>query len=121
MTGRKGWDIDLRDGKMAEGTIARLLGDCRIEVKTDEICRRTGKLFVEFQCRGKKSGLGVTTAAYWAFQYDDCKWLIVQTETVRRLATRAYKERFIANGGDEGASKGVLIPIKWFVETELKT
>jgi hypothetical protein len=22
MTGRKGWDIDLRDGKMAEGTIA---------------------------------------------------------------------------------------------------
>ena len=120
MTARKGWDIDLRDGKMAEGTIARLLGDSRIEVKPDEICRRTGKLFVEFECRGNKSGLSVTTAAYWAFQYDDCKWLIVQTSTVRRLATRAWKEKLIANGGDEGASRGVLIPIKWFVETELR-
>jgi hypothetical protein len=121
MTGRRGWDIDLRDGQMAESTLARLLGECRIEVKTDEICRKSGKLFVEFECRARKSGLAVTTAAYWAFQYEDCKWLIVPTATVRRLATRAFKERFIVNGGDEGASRGVLIPIKWFVETELKT
>lgn len=117
------WDIELsRDsyfakclkfGKHNEDLLKKILEELRIEVKTDKIYKTTGNLFVEFQSRGKSSGINKTTADYWAF----CLWseglklppfILVPTKELKKLIeTNKYKE---VKGGDNYTSLGYLIP-----------
>ena len=50
------WDIDLRDGKLGESKIAKLLHIETIEVKTDRRWMETGNLFIEESCFYQGSG-----------------------------------------------------------------
>lgn len=119
---------DLRDGQQAENEVAQLLAtrfgvaieqiersaskgfDLRIvplnrtfEVKNDLLAERTGNIAIEYECRGRASGLAATTADYWVYKFSGNYCLI---ETVR-----LNQELFIDNnfwkkvsGGDPGSS-----------------
>ena len=63
------YSYDLLLGQKGEGLLADILklkGD-KVEVKTDYKATRTGNLFIEYESRGKASGLSTSTADYWAF------------------------------------------------------
>ena len=71
------WDIDLRDGKLGESKIVKLLHIETIEVKTDRRWIETGNLFIEESCfyQGSgswaPSGIAVSKASHWAFVLDN--------------------------------------------------
>ena len=71
------WDIDLRDGKLGESKIVKLLHIETIEVKTARRWMETGNLFIEESCfyQGSgswaPSGIAVSKASHWAFVLDN--------------------------------------------------
>jgi hypothetical protein len=112
---RQGFDLDLRHGQAREDALVHTLLASHVEVKSDGMCRRTGNLFVEFRYRGAPSGVATTTAARWAFEFDDDCWLILPTTVVREAARRAFRENRYVIGGDFNQSEGALVPITWLM------
>jgi len=120
---RAGFDIDLRFGQEREGAFGKLLassGDS-VEIKSDQKCRRTGNLFVEYEQKGRPSGVSTTTASFWAFEFDDDCWVVVPTERLRLVARQAYRdESRRVLGGDFNRYRGVLVRIADLVRPRLR-
>jgi hypothetical protein len=84
------------------------------EIKTDVFCtkeRDTGNMFLEIECRGKKSGVMVTTADWFVTYYKHLNeiWYI----KTKNLLDLINKEQLhlVANSGDTGSNtKGYLLP-----------
>lgn len=112
---REGFDIDLRHGVAREDALVHVFLQAKVEHKCDEKARRTGNLFIEYRQKGRPSGIAVTTADWWAFEFDDETWLIVPTEKLKRLARLAYQQNRRAKGGDNNLYEGVLLPTEWLV------
>lgn len=77
----------------------------------------TGNIFIEFQCRGKDSGILVTTADYWVnlFNYFNEFWVI----PVHKLKKLIGENNFhtTERSGDDGSNTcGYLIPREKFKE-----
>lgn len=107
------FDLCLEFGEKYENEFQKIVESKQLEVKTDKICQRTGNVFVEFESRGKDSGLATTTAVYWVY----CLWSEVRKEqTYVFIPTRRLKKLIKQNnyremkGGDNWTSKGYLIP-----------
>lgn len=113
----RGFDLDLRFGTARENALRQVLGEVRVEVKSDRRARETGNVFVElFQAGGKQpSGLNVTEAEVWAFEVHDDRWVIIPTTHLRDLAARAWSENRWMRAGDNDNS-GVLVPVRWLVQ-----
>lgn len=86
----------------------------KYEVKTDVFCRPdldTGNIFIEFESRGKLSGISVTEAKWFVTYFKHLKELwYIQTEDLKVLLDE-NDFKTIEFGGDEGSNtKGKLIP-----------
>ncbi len=115
------FDIDLKYGQIYEKTLALILQDKTIEVKTErDTWKRTGNIAVELHNHNsdKPSGLSITKADYWAtVLVNDYK-----IESIHILPVKQFKERVkdivrngggkIVMGGDFKCSEMALIPIK---------
>ena len=83
------------------------------EVKTDDYCKignDTGNLFVEFECRGKESGISVTMSDWFVYYYLHLGeiWYI-RTNKLKDLIDN-NNFRVSKNSGDSGSNtKGYLI------------
>ena len=107
------FDLCLEFGEKYENEFQKIVESKQLEIKTDKICQRTGNIFVEFESRGKDSGLATTTAVYWVY----CLWsevrkeqtyVFIPTRRLKKLIKQGnYKEM---RGGDNWTSKGYLIP-----------
>jgi len=72
------WDIDLSVGNWAENLLVKVLQDAggHIEVKFDLQWKRTGNIFVEYECfyvnegKVKPSALSTSESEYYAFVLD---------------------------------------------------
>ena len=108
----------LRIGEVGERALAVELFGTRIEVKRDFGCwrrpPRSGRLAIEFEQASGPSGLAISDAHRWAFEYDDECWLLLPKERVRAIAAAAYRQNGATPMGDNG-NRGVLIPIEHFV------
>lgn len=107
--------FDLKLGQAEEIWLADLLRGKTVEVKRDFIASRTGNVFVEFQSRGKASGLATTRADFWAFILDGERVIIVPTQFLQQVARKAYKQGRTVRGGDNNTSEGVLVKIEELV------
>lgn len=116
---------DLKIGQEGESIIARLLTDATVEVKTDWIAARTGNVFIEYESRGKLSGLATTQAKFWAyiilkegtpretFSVDDIQdILFFKVEKIKDVCRNWLKTNPPKRGGDSNTSLGCLVPIK---------
>lgn len=84
------------------------------EVKTDVYClphSDTNNLFVEFECRGKDSGINVTEADYYVNYYPYLKevWFI-KTDKLKKLITNNEFEVKDFSGDSGSNTKGYVIP-----------
>lgn len=104
---------DLHVGEDAESWAAGLLGNAKIEVKTDSMAHTTGNVYIEVYSRGKASGISTTTADYWVYKIEATgSAIIVKTERLKELVKKYHKLNGFKKGGDNDSSLGVLIPIK---------
>lgn len=78
-----------------------------IEVKEDFLCKNTGNVAVEFECRGKKSGISVTEALFHVYKIHEPSgkigFYIMRTDTLKMLILNGKYHR-IVNGGDSGSN-----------------
>lgn len=89
------------------------------EVKTDLKVHSdpeidTGNLFVEFESRGKPSGISVVNSNYYIFYFPKIEqvWIIVTEDLKKLIETNNFK---IGIGGDNGSkTKGYLVNRKKF-------
>ncbi len=102
---------DLKVGQLHEKMLAGLLESKTIEVKRDFRASQTGKVFVEFFCRDKPSGISTTEADFWCFILDGETAIMLPTSKLERLANKAADNNQVVCGGDNNLSHGVLIEV----------
>jgi hypothetical protein len=71
------------------------------EIKTDLMCGYTGNFALEYECRGKPSGIVTTEADYWIYKLDDGFYQI-SVERLKYLIDEAKYFRMVS-GGDKGS------------------
>jgi hypothetical protein len=110
------FDIDLKYGKIREKRVADLLGKEQVEIKTERSWwRKTGNIAIEYEYRGKPSGIDKTEAKWWfhilELEKKEHCMLIFRVVRLKKIVKK-YKETHTKNIGDYNASKCVVIPIK---------
>jgi|TARA_B100000287_G_scaffold28684_1_gene27003 hypothetical protein len=111
---------DLKRGQEAEKWLGGLLEADTMEVKRDFIAHSTKRVFVEYECNGKPSGISTTEADMWAFVTDDCV-LITNTDRLKELAKQGLEKFGPKRGGDNNKSLGALVELKQLAEFSLVT
>tara|TARA_R110000868_G_scaffold203969_4_gene451924 strand:- start:4734 stop:5192 length:459 start_codon:yes stop_codon:yes gene_type:complete len=88
----------------------------KYEIKTDVYCKPTydtGNMFIEFECRGKASGILVTQANWFVMYYKHLKeaWYI-KTEDLKNIVENEDNNiRITQFSGDSGSNtRGYLVP-----------
>lgn len=107
---------DLKVGQMNEEWLGDLLQSKTIEVKRDFIASRTGRVFVEFFCRDKPSGIATTQAKFWAFILDDETVVLLPVKKLLALCYEAEEQGKVVYGGDNNLSVGALIELERLVK-----
>jgi len=116
---------DLKLGQQGETIIAELLNDATIEVKTDFIAAKTGNVYIEYQSRGKLSGIATSEAKYWIyiilkantprkhFNSKDIETILFfRIEDLKEKCRNWLRQNEPKKGGDYNSSLGCLISIK---------
>lgn len=120
---------DLALGQLGEGWVGKMLSSKTIEVKFDFACYRTGNFYIEYESRGKPSGIATTKADYWMLiastekgvelkkqlrdiEKDDVLYsIMLSTEQLKELCRTKYYRKNVS-GGDSNTSTGILIKLK---------
>jgi len=113
------FQYDLKFGKEGETEIAKLLNNSEVEVKRDRQTQKTGNLYIEYESRGKPSGIKTTKANKWAYILQDGCILIVDTELLKKALRYLIKARLCVkdmSGGDNNTSLGVLVSVERLME-----
>jgi len=94
--------------------------DIKYEIKTDVFCAPgfdSGNIFIEIECRGKKSGVEVTEAEWFVtyFQFFNEIWYIKTDDLKKLIEDNPFH---VGIGGDPGSkSTGYLIPREKFKDS----
>lgn len=107
---------DLEFGVLeGETWFEQIVSNKRFEVKTDRLSAKTGNIYIEYESRGKPSGIKTTQADYWVYKITEFKAIVIETEELKRVARQLIldgKARSNVKGGDNNTSLGVLVKIK---------
>ena len=102
---------DLSYGKKHEKLVMKSMEN--FELKTDRMAHKTGNGYVEFQSRGKDSGIRTSKSDTWIFKIvskGDRHLFSVQIPLTRlkKLVSTDYR---VVPGGDNLTSRGYLVPL----------
>lgn len=114
MNNDKRFDIDLEYGKVFEQKVADMLQNSKIEVKTErDKWKSTGNIVVEFESRGRPSGIATTEAEYWfhnlAVGNDIVMTLVFPVSKLRSYIAKNMPR--MVRGGDDNTSRMYLISL----------
>ena len=109
---------DLEVGNIGEKLLHQILHSEKIEVKRDSWIYRSGNIAIEFESRGKPSGIAKSIATWWAIilsgEYEDKYIILISSDKLKEIARIYYKKGNIKEMGDDNTSKAVLIPLNEF-------
>ena len=110
----KRFDLDLAYGQVFEQKVAEILGQSKIEVKTEkDKWKTTGNIVIEYESRGKPSGIITTEADYWLHNCaigDNIVFsLLLKVSTLRQYIAKQNPRS--VRGGDDMTSKLYLIKL----------
>ena len=101
---------DLKEGKLkGETKFHEMLSNSTIEVKYDKQTRTTKNVYIEFESRGKPSGIRTTEAEYWTYFIQDEMCLTIPTRRLKEKIIKLKPRKIL--GGDSNSSKGFLISV----------
>lgn len=113
---------DLKIGQEGENKLATILSSNTVEVKRDSWTYRSGNIAIEFESRGKPSGIRTSKADWWCFilsgGYKDQIIVLVSTKKLKQLFSKYFLMGYIKQMGDNNTSNSVLIPIKEIFNNE---
>mgnify|MGYP003625013420 FL=1 len=120
---RKKFDIDLSFGKVREKRVADMLQDKKIEVKSERgMWMRTGNIAIEYECRGKKSGIAATESDYWFHNLcvgdETFATLVFDVPSLKRIVNNLDEKRTVS-GGDNGAARMYLVNLQKLFSTDV--
>ena len=111
---------DLMLGQLKEQEIAQIFNNKKIEVKTDFLAQETGNIALEYESRGKPSGISVTEADYYAYCLPRANFqniiIFLEINELKRMAREYWSKGNIKKMGDENTSVSVLIPLNKLFE-----
>ena len=90
------------------------------EIKEDFLCGETGNTVVEYECRGKPSGIAVTKADYYIYKMHTKQGIRYIFHKTKDIIKMIDDEKYIrvVNGGDKNSnSMNYLFRYKAFVST----
>jgi hypothetical protein len=108
------FDLDLQYGVIYEEQVAEMLQNKKIEVKSErDLWKKTNNIAIEFESRGKPSGIMTTQADYWFHN------LVIEGEIVATLVfpvdkLKKYIKKYTpskVSGGDDNTSRLYLIKL----------
>ena len=113
------YDIDVEYGLIQERKIRDIFEKgSKIEVKAERgKWKNSGMIAIEIECKGRPSGLSITQADYWMHMLmkgDEMQMtLLFSVPKLKELVKKAIRmpATNIVYGGDNKASKLVLVPI----------
>ena len=116
----KGFDIDLKFGKMGEEFTSLVFeGNSKVEVKTErDIWVRTGNVAIEMRCKGQPSGISTTDATVWihllSYKGVIKGGFLFKVDELKAKIKKLHKSGGLrlVMGGDDNASQMALLPIK---------
>jgi hypothetical protein len=119
MNNDRRFDIDLKYGQVFEQKVADMLQHSKIEVKTErDMWKCTGNIAIEFESRGKPSGIATTEAEYWfhnlALGNDIVMTLVFPTKILRNYIAKTMPR--IVSGGDNNTSRLYLLNLQSLVK-----
>jgi len=106
---------DLEVGQVKEKELDDILRNKLIEVKTDFIAKDTGNVFIEYECRGKPSGIAKTNADFYCIAVEHLL-IILPTDKLKDIVRPFLGTNKDRLGGDNNLSKGILLPIKILIK-----
>ena len=109
---------DLKIGQEYETLLSEVI-ESTIEVKRDFKCYETGNLFVEYESRGKKSGISTTQAKWWVYWFSKTRCILIETSELKQLCRKYLGTSRDVLGGDSNTSKGILLPTKDFLDKSI--
>ena len=118
---RPNFDLDLKFGQEKENELQEILHNEPLECKCDKRCIDTGNVFVEFEDRGKPSGISITKSTFYAFclykkeREKKQIWVLIPTEILKKLMQK-YP---VKSGGDNWEARGHIIPKQDLLNYEL--
>ena len=112
---------DLEVGQVGEKLLSEILLSKTIEVKRDSWIFKSGNIAIEYESRGKPSGIAKSLAEYWAIifsgGYQDEIIVIIKENRLKKICREHYLKGNVKSMGDNNTSKSILIPIteilKW--------
>lgn len=115
MNNDKRFDLDLQYGQVFEQKVADMLQDSKIEVKTErDMWKSTGNIVIEFESRGRPSGIAATEAGYWfhnlAIGDNIVMTLVFPTKTLKNYIVKNNPR--MVRGGDDMTSRLYLIKLQ---------
>ena len=102
----KGYDLIADDGYTAE-------------VKYDRLSAKTQKIGFEYECYGKESGIAKTKAVEWIHifkLYDQWVYCAIPTPSLKSFLKSNWEFLQKAQGGDNNASKMVIVSVYDFAD-----
>ena len=105
------FEYDLKIGQAKEKEIGDIFNHKKIEVKYDLQALDTGNVFVEYESRGKLSGISTSQADYYCFAFGKT-FHFIATEELKDRCRKYINTSRDKEGGDSNSSKGILLPIK---------
>lgn len=107
---------DLKVGQEGENLIAKLLKSKKIEVKRDSWVYKSGNIAIEYESRGKPSGISKSEAEWWSIifsgGFEDNIVLFIESNKLKQICRDFYKKGSVKKMGDNNSSLAVLIPLK---------
>lgn len=119
MNNDKRFDIDLKYGQVFEQKVADMLQSSTIEVKTErDMWKATGNIAIEYESRGKPSGIATTQADYWfhnlAIGDEIVMTLVFPTKILRNYIVKTFPQQ--VRGGDNNTSRLYLLNLQDLVK-----
>ena len=107
--------FDLQVGQTYENQLAELLQK-KIEVKRDFRAMETLNIFVEYESRGKASGIAISQAQWWCYWLSEKHFVMIEKNELKILCRKYLGTKRDVKGGDSNTSKGILLPIEDFIK-----
>ena len=103
---------DLSYGKKHEKLVMKSMEN--FELKTDRMAHKTGNVYVEFQSRGRDSGIRTSKSDTWIFKIvsKGDRHLFSIHIPLTRLKKLVSKDYRVVPGGDKLTSRGYLVPLR---------
>jgi|TARA_R100000482_G_C5127905_1_gene149903 hypothetical protein len=102
---------DLEVGQAGERLLGEIIDGNKIEVKYDLKARTTTNVFVEYESRGKPSGIATTEADWYAFVLSESSIRLCRTKELKALCRKYIGTKRDVCGGDSNTSRGILLPL----------